>query len=56
VTAPQRPTLRDDLTVVELDGEAVVYDDRTGDLLLRRFRRAGLLRPARETPTEELAS
>jgi PqqD family protein of HPr-rel-A system len=100
VTAPQRPTLRDDLTVVELDGEAVVYDDRTGDLhhlnatatvvfslcdgtgtvrelatdlahaygqpvddverqirgLLRRFRRAGLLRPARETPAEELAS
>jgi PqqD family protein of HPr-rel-A system len=24
--------MRDDLTVVELDGEAVIYDDRSGDL------------------------
>ena len=32
VTAPQRPVARDDLTVIELDGEAVVYDERTGNL------------------------
>jgi PqqD family protein of HPr-rel-A system len=32
VTAPIRPKLRDDLTVVELDGEAVIYDERSGDL------------------------
>ena len=27
-----RPTARQDLTVVELDGEAVIYDERTGEL------------------------
>jgi PqqD family protein of HPr-rel-A system len=27
-----RPRVRDDLTVVELDGEAVVYDERSGEL------------------------
>jgi PqqD family protein of HPr-rel-A system len=27
-----KPLIRKDLTVVELDGEAVVYDERTGDL------------------------
>ena len=27
-----KPQIREDLTVVELDGEAVVYDERTGDL------------------------
>lgn len=32
MTAPQRPRARDDLTVIELDGEAVVYDEGTGDL------------------------
>jgi PqqD family protein of HPr-rel-A system len=32
VTAPQRPRARGDLTVVELDGEAVVYDEATGNL------------------------
>ena len=32
MTAPIRPKLRDDLTVVELDGEAVIYDERSGDL------------------------
>ena len=32
MTAPIRPKMRDDLTVVELDGEAVIYDDRSGDL------------------------
>jgi PqqD family protein of HPr-rel-A system len=32
VTAPLRLRPRDDLTVVEIDGEAVVYDDATGDL------------------------
>jgi PqqD family protein of HPr-rel-A system len=26
------PRLRSDLTIVELDGEAVIYDDRTGHL------------------------
>jgi PqqD family protein of HPr-rel-A system len=29
---PTKPQIREDLTVVELDGEAVVYDERTGDL------------------------
>ena len=28
----ERPCVRDDLTVVELDGEAVIYDERNGDL------------------------
>lgn len=28
----ERPCIRDDLTVVELDGEAVIYDERNGDL------------------------
>jgi PqqD family protein of HPr-rel-A system len=32
VTAPQRPQTREGLTVIELDGEAVVYDERTGNL------------------------
>jgi PqqD family protein of HPr-rel-A system len=32
VTAPIRPKARDDLEVVEIDGEAVVYDERTGNL------------------------
>ncbi|HZD79133.1 MAG TPA: HPr-rel-A system PqqD family peptide chaperone [Actinomycetota bacterium] len=27
-----RPMMRSDLTVVELDGEAVIYDEETGDL------------------------
>jgi Coenzyme PQQ synthesis protein D (PqqD) len=27
-----RPRVRSDLTVVELDGEAVIYDERNGDL------------------------
>jgi PqqD family protein of HPr-rel-A system len=27
-----KPRVRDDLTVVELDGETVIYDERTGDL------------------------
>lgn len=27
-----RPKVRDDLTVVELDGEAVVYDETSGEL------------------------
>jgi len=27
-----RPKARDDLTVVELDGEAVIYDEETSDL------------------------
>jgi PqqD family protein of HPr-rel-A system len=27
-----KPRIRGDLTVVELDGEAVVYDERNGDL------------------------
>ena len=30
--AATKPRVREDLTVVELDGEAVVYDERTGDL------------------------
>lgn len=28
----ERPTARADLTIIELDGEAVVYDDTTGEL------------------------
>jgi PqqD family protein of HPr-rel-A system len=32
VTAPIKPQMRDDLTVVELDGETVVYDEQSGDL------------------------
>jgi hypothetical protein len=28
----ERPKVRDDLTVVELDGEAVIYDEINGDL------------------------
>jgi PqqD family protein of HPr-rel-A system len=28
----ERPKVREDLTVVELDGEAVIYDERNGDL------------------------
>lgn len=28
----ERPRARPDLTVVELDGEAVIYDEATGDL------------------------
>ena len=27
-----KPKVRDDLTVVELDGEAVIYDEETGEL------------------------
>jgi len=27
----ERPRIRDDLTVVELDGEAVIYDEVSGD-------------------------
>jgi PqqD family protein of HPr-rel-A system len=30
--ATTKPRVREELTVVELDGEAVVYDERTGDL------------------------
>jgi PqqD family protein of HPr-rel-A system len=30
--AAARPRVRKDLTVVELDGEAVVYDERSGEL------------------------
>ena len=30
--AATKPKVRDDLTVVELDGEAVIYDERTADL------------------------
>lgn len=32
MTAPQRPRARDGLTVIELDGEAVVYDEDNGNL------------------------
>jgi PqqD family protein of HPr-rel-A system len=32
MTAPIKPRMRDDLTVVELDGEAVMYDDHSGEL------------------------
>jgi PqqD family protein of HPr-rel-A system len=32
MTAPMRPRARDDLAVVELDGEAVIYDERSGNL------------------------
>jgi PqqD family protein of HPr-rel-A system len=27
-----KPKVRDDITVVEIDGEAVIYDERSGDL------------------------
>jgi PqqD family protein of HPr-rel-A system len=27
-----KPRVRQDLTIVELDGEAVIYDERSGDL------------------------
>ena len=30
--AAVKPRVRDDLTVVELDGEAVIYDEQTADL------------------------
>ncbi len=30
--APVKPKVRGDLTVVELDGEAVIYDEESGDL------------------------
>ncbi len=30
--AASRPRVREDLTVVELDGEAVIYDERSGEL------------------------
>ena len=30
--AAVKPKVRDDLTVVELDGEAVIYDERSADL------------------------
>jgi PqqD family protein of HPr-rel-A system len=29
---PLRPRVRQDVTVTELDGEAVIYDERSGDL------------------------
>jgi PqqD family protein of HPr-rel-A system len=29
---PMKPKVRGDLTVVELDGEGVIYDEATGDL------------------------
>jgi PqqD family protein of HPr-rel-A system len=32
VTARIKPRVRDDLAVVELDGEAVIYDERSGNL------------------------
>lgn len=32
MTPPRRPRAREDLTVVELDGEAVIYDEDSGDL------------------------
>lgn len=32
MVAPIKPRVRDDLTAAELDGEAVVYDDRTGEV------------------------
>jgi hypothetical protein len=32
MTAPLRPRSRDDLAVVELDGEAVIYDESNGSL------------------------
>ena len=32
MTRAQRPKIRDDLHVVELDGEAIVYDEVTGDV------------------------
>lgn len=30
--AASRPRVRRDLTIVELDGEAVIYDERSGEL------------------------
>ena len=30
--AAVKPKVREDLAVVEIDGEAVIYDERTGDL------------------------
>lgn len=32
--AAVKPKVREDLAVVEIDGEAVIYDERTGDLHL----------------------
>ena len=32
MTAPIKPRVRKDLAVVELDGEAVIYDEDSGDL------------------------
>jgi hypothetical protein len=32
MTAPIRPRVREDLAVVEIDGEAVVYDEHNDDL------------------------
>jgi len=32
IMAAVKPLVRDDLTVVELDGEAVIYDEQTADL------------------------
>jgi len=32
MTPPVRPLAREDLAVVEIDGEAVIYDEATGDL------------------------
>jgi PqqD family protein of HPr-rel-A system len=32
MTRPQRPRARQELSVIELDGEAVVYDRETGNL------------------------
>jgi PqqD family protein of HPr-rel-A system len=32
MTRPQRLRARSDLTVIELDGEAVIYDETSGDL------------------------
>ena len=32
MTAPMKPKVRNELAVVELDGEAVIYDEESGDL------------------------
>ena len=32
MTPPKRPKVREDLAVVELDGEAVIYDEQSGSL------------------------
>jgi PqqD family protein of HPr-rel-A system len=32
LTAPIKPKVRDDIAAAELDGEAVLYDERTGEL------------------------